>query len=142
MKQEISAGGLIVRQMNKDWHVLLIKDMNSNWTFPKGLVERGENALTAAKREIAEEVGLRDIFLVANLSPITYMYRRGGLIHKTVHYFLFSSSGKEVPKGQKEEGISDVRWVPLSEAIDIIGYSKTNTSLLEEANTILHKDNF
>ncbi len=35
MKKEISAGGVIVRKKARGWEVLLIKDMKSNWTFPK-----------------------------------------------------------------------------------------------------------
>lgn len=138
MKQEVSAGGIIVRKKGKTWDVLLLKDMNSNWTFPKGLVEKGEDPVSAAKREINEEVGISDVFLLSPLKPIHYIYNRGGLIRKTVRYFLFSSEGKETPKGQKEEGISDVTWMPLEKAIDIIGYSKTNTPLLEEVRTILY----
>ncbi len=134
MKRELSAGGIIVRKKGTQWDVLLLRDMNKNWTFPKGLVEEGEDPIAAAKREIFEEVGIRDVSLLSLLKPIHYMYNRGGLISKTVHYFLFSSRGTETPKGQKEEGISDVRWVPLDEAITIIGYPKTNKPLLEEVS--------
>ena len=139
MKQEISAGGVIVRKNKSQWEVLLLKDMNGNWTFPKGLVEKGEDAVSAAVREIAEEVGITDVSVVSPLTPIHYMYQRNGLISKTVAYFVFTSKGQETPKGQKEEGISDVRWVPFDEAIDIIGYTKTNKPLLIEAKTIFSK---
>ncbi len=138
MKTELSAGGIIVRKNGASWDVLLLKDMNDNWTFPKGLVEKGENAVFAAKREIAEEVGISDVSLISPLTPIHYMYKRNGLISKTVQYFLFSTEGKEIPKGQKEEGVSEVRWVPLDEALTIIGYPKTNKQLLEETQLILY----
>ena len=89
MKKEISAGGVIIKRSGKIVQVLLIKDMNGNWTFPKGVVEKGESHEDAAKREIFEETGLKNIILIQKLSPIHYAYQRNGLIHKTVHYFLF-----------------------------------------------------
>ncbi len=133
MKTEVSAGGIVVRKKDKMWDILLMKDMNNQWTFPKGLVEKDEKALDAAKREMYEEVGISDVSFIKELTPIHYLYQRNGLISKNVHYFLFSSEGKESLKGQKEEGISEVKWVPLDEAIKIIGYPKTNKKLLEEA---------
>lgn len=139
MKRERSAGGIIVRKIGESWEVLLCKDMNGNWTFPKGLVEKGEDAVTCAKREIAEEVGMTNITLLKSLTPIRYLYQRNGLIGKTVQYFLFTFDGNEVPKGQKEEGISEVEWKPLAEAIKAIGYPKTNRKLLEETQDILQK---
>ncbi|MBI2404905.1 NUDIX domain-containing protein [Candidatus Gottesmanbacteria bacterium] len=139
MKRELSAGGVIVRKKGREWHVLLVRDMNGNWTFPKGLVEKGEDTLTCAKREIAEEVGMTNITLLKSLTPIRYLYQRNGLISKTVQYFLFTFDGNEVPTAQTEEGISEVQWRPFNEAIKTIGYSKTNKKLLEETQDILQK---
>lgn len=137
MKQEISAGGIVVRKSGSVWEVLVMKDMNDNWTFPKGLVEKGEEPAEAAKREIKEEVGISQITLFKELKPIHYFYNRKGLISKTVHYFLFTSSGLESPKAQKEEGISEVTWMPMEKTIELIGYAKSNKPLLEEVETIL-----
>lgn len=137
MKQEISAGGVVLRKNGSSWDVLIIKDKNGNWTFPKGLIEKGEETLDAAKREIQEEVGISDITQFATLSPVHYMYQQNGLISKNVYYVLFISNGKETLTGQKAEGISDVQWVPLDEAVQRIGYPKTNKKLLEETIAIL-----
>jgi predicted NUDIX family NTP pyrophosphohydrolase len=60
-----SAGILIYRQNATDIEVLLVhpggpywanKD-DSAWSIPKGLVDPGENEMTAAKRELLEEIG-------------------------------------------------------------------------------------
>lgn len=134
MKKEVSSGGVVVRK-NK---ILIIRDMNGNWTFPKGIIEPNEDPADAAKREINEEVGLIGLKLLKKLTPIHYMYTRDELISKTVHYFLFLYDGKKAPKPQKEEGISDVAWVTLARARDIIGYAKTNTKILEEVQWILN----
>ncbi len=132
MKNEISAGGIIITRPNKTLQVLLIRDMNGNWTFPKGVVEYGEKYEDAAKREIFEETGLKNIRIIHMLSPIHYTYQRHGTIHKTVHYFLFKWFGGEQIKLQKEEGISDFKWMTMDKAKKIIGYPKTNMILLDE----------
>ncbi len=130
MKQEISAGGVIVYRRPKNWQVLLIKDMNGVWTFPKGLLEKDESPQSTAQREIAEEVGLSNLTLLGGLATIEYFYRRAGLIHKKVHYFLFESAQRQVPVCQKKEGITTAQWTDLARALSLVGYPKTNIPLL------------
>jgi len=77
MKTEISAGGVVVRKKKGEWQVLLIRDMNDTWTFPKGKIEKGETRKSAATREIKEEVGLTAIRYIAPAKVIHYFYKRG-----------------------------------------------------------------
>ena len=135
--KEVSAGGLIVSLRRDRWYLLLMKDMKGYWTFPKGKIEEGEDLETTAKREIEEEVGISGLTYVAKLTPSTYWYYRNGAIHKTVHYHLFQSKRRNNPNVQKEEGITEAKWVLLTKAHVIIGYPKTNTPLLTEAQKIL-----
>ena len=81
--KEVSAGGVIVYHGRGGWHVLLMKDMNGNWTFPKGRIEGGEEKRATATREIEEEVGVKELSLLAELTPTTYWYYRGKPIKKT-----------------------------------------------------------
>lgn len=138
MINEESAGGVVIRKHGHSWQVLILRDMNGNWTFPKGIIEKDENHEDAAEREIAEEVGIVGLKLLKKLTPIHYMYTRGQLRSKTVHYFLFRYEGKQSPKPERREGISEVAWVSLSRARGIIGYAKTNTKVLEEVKWILN----
>lgn len=133
MRTEISAGGVVYRQKGKNYQILLLKDKNNNWTFPKGLIEDKEDKLGTAQREIGEEVGLKNVKFVSELSPIGYWYRwQKDLIKKTVYYFLFEAMENEKPKPQKEEGIKEVKWFTPEEALAIIGYPKTNKPILKE----------
>lgn len=149
MQKEISAGGVIVKKSQDTWDLLVLKDMKGNWTFPKGLIDEGEEEEEAARREIFEEVGLRFLTRIGKLRPIHYKYQRNGpassgrgeLIDKTVIYFLFEFVGKEKLVPQKEEGINEIRWVPLDAAKKIVGYPKTNGPLLKEAITYLKSKN-
>lgn len=137
MKTETSAGGIIVCHANNQWCVLIMKDMNDAWTFPKGLIEKDEKPQDAALREIKEEVGMSNLKFVAPLTPIQYFYQRHGTMKKTVHYFIFRSMVRIRPRVQKEEGIKEAKWVSISDAIDMIGYRETNVPLLEETWKLL-----
>ncbi len=137
MKTEVSAGGIVVHNGKNQWYVLILKDMNNTWTFPKGLIETGETPEVAAGREIAEEVGTSRLTLLARLPPVTYFYERNGRIKKTVQYFIFESPSRARPKPQKQEGISEARWVKLGDATQMIGYRQTNVKLLEETRNAI-----
>lgn len=133
MIKEISAGGVIVHRTHTGTFVLVMKDLKGMWTFPKGKIEKGEDLEKTATREIAEEVGLKKLKLIAPLKPTSYWYFRGSPIRKTVYYYLFVSSSLQKPVVQTEEGISEAKWVPFEDAVAIVGYPKTNKPLLAEA---------
>jgi ADP-ribose pyrophosphatase YjhB (NUDIX family) len=134
MKTEVSAGGIIVYSSALGWEVLLIRDMNHNWTFPKGIVEPQEDTVTAAEREVKEEVGLTNLTRLVTLTPVTYFFSRNEeKIKKIVHYFLFSVSTKEQLIPQESEGISQARWFLLNDLDGILGYPETNKQLITEA---------
>lgn len=133
MREEISAGGVVFKKKEGKRYLLLLKDKNGKWTFPKGLVEPDEDRKITAAREVAEETGIDKIEFSQELTPIQYWYRwEGELIRKKVYYFLFEAKKKQKPKPQEEEGILAVRWFLPEKALEIIGYRKTNQKILEE----------
>ena len=54
MKHTQSAGGVV---LNKKGEVLVVSQRGTSWSLPKGHIDKGEDALGAAKREIYEESG-------------------------------------------------------------------------------------
>ena len=50
-----SAGGVV---LNGAGQVLVVNQKGTSWSLPKGHVEEGEDALSAARREIFEEAGI------------------------------------------------------------------------------------
>ena len=81
MPREISAGGVVLRQISGVWHVALIEPQKSEpqketpqpatkpastrrrrsravFALPKGLVDAGEKPQAAAVREVLEETGI------------------------------------------------------------------------------------
>ena len=136
---EHSAGGVIYRKHKNAIQILLLKDKNNNWSFPKGLIEKAEDPVKTAEREIEEEVGLQHLTFIAPLASIGYFYRfQGNLIRKKVDFYLFSYTGYEKPKPLVSEGIQDARWFPANETLAIIGYAKTNKPVLVKALKIIH----
>lgn len=55
-----AAGAVIFRRSDRGIRLLLLRAYK-NWDFPKGMVEPGEDALAAARREVLEETGLGDL---------------------------------------------------------------------------------
>lgn len=76
MKQEISAGGVVYKKVEGDYLFLIGKHSGYHkWVLPKGMMERGENEMETATREVLEEVGVRaKIVDVRPLKTIEYFY--------------------------------------------------------------------
>lgn len=137
-KIEISAGGIVYQTKNNKISILLIKDPKNKWTFPKGLIETGEQPISTAKREIEEEAGITEIHYKNKLGMVNYVYTfKDVFIRKTVYYYLFEAQGVNNPVAQQEEGISEAKFFPLNIISEIIGYQKTNVPVLKKAKEIL-----
>ena len=88
---EKSCGAVVFRRKSGNIEYLLIKNkMGTNWGFPKGHVELGENEIQTATREVREETGLK-------ISPLEGFrevneYRPHGNVSKRVVLFLAEAS--------------------------------------------------
>lgn len=119
---EHSAGGVVLRTIRGEPHVLLIRDPYRKWGLPKGHLEEGEAAPDAAVREVEEETGLRGVILGPELGQIDWTFRAGKVrIHKYCRFYLMAApEGTPVP--QRAEGITEVRWLPAPEAERQVAY--------------------
>lgn len=121
-RQERSAGGVVVRLDDGRPLFLLIRDGYGHWGFPKGHLERGERAATAALREVMEESGVRGLTVHGTIDTITWWFRlKGTLIHKQCEYFLMETSDPHTAP-QQAEGITDCRWVAFDEGLQLLGF--------------------
>jgi 8-oxo-dGTP pyrophosphatase MutT (NUDIX family) len=152
MTREISAGGVVLRQISGVWHVALIEPQKSEpptdpspkenpkpakthrkpsraiLTLPKGLVDPGEKPQAAAVREVFEETGIV-AEPVTKLADNKYVYVRkwgdGARVFKIVSFYLMRYVSGEIDNLAADMRIEVKRalWVPLGDADQQLAYS-------------------
>jgi 8-oxo-dGTP pyrophosphatase MutT (NUDIX family)/phosphohistidine phosphatase SixA len=91
-----------------------------DWSLPKGKLDPGETALTAAIREVTEETGYRAVagpFVRRIRYPVTR--RNGRSAHKTVDYFRARAVDGTF---QPNEEVDELRWLSPEEARPLLTY--------------------
>lgn len=118
--ENFSAGVVVARRAGGGWRLLVLRAFR-NWDFPKGLVEPGEDAMAAAKREVAEETGVDDLdFVFGDAYRETLPYAGG----KVARYYIATTRIEriELPVsaelGRPEH--HEWRWVTPEEAEDLL----------------------
>ena len=131
MKHTKSAGGVVI---NKKGEVLIVSQHGNSWSLPKGHIDLGEDALTAAKREIREESGINQLELIKPLG--SYDRYRIALTGgddtselKTIEMFLFKTS-QQVLKPLDPHN-PEARWLPSAEAADLLTHPKDREFLVK-----------
>src|ERR1700751_3254872 len=96
MRREFSAGGVLVRRLRGRWVFAAIRPAGRPrglWALPKGQIDLGEPAETAALREVVEETGVRGRSL-GKLGDVRYWFNwEGERIFKVVSFFLVRYEG-------------------------------------------------
>ena len=115
----LSCGVVLVRQADTGWVTLMLRAYR-HWDFPKGIRERGEEPMQAAKREVAEETGITELqFHWGDRYFETGPYSRG----KVARYFIAETELEDVVLGPSPETgepeHSEWRWVSFDEAYDL-----------------------
>jgi 8-oxo-dGTP pyrophosphatase MutT (NUDIX family) len=164
MAREISAGGVVLRQISGVWHVALIEPQKNEpqkespkpasaktprkrsravLALPKGLVDPGEKPQAAAVREVREETGIV-AEPVTKLSDNKYVYVRtwgdGKRVFKIVSFYLM-----RYVSGEIDDLMSDMRievrqalWVALADAGKQLAYSNER-KVLRQAEDYVEK---
>ena len=129
MREETSAGGVVVHRNGNGFRYLVIRDSYGNWGFPKGHVEPGETLEAAALREVREETGLSNVRIRAALAPVDWQFTfNGERIHKTCHFFLMETADVATTP-QADEGISACEWREFVEAERTVTYENARLAL-------------
>jgi 8-oxo-dGTP pyrophosphatase MutT (NUDIX family) len=163
MPREISAGGVVLREISGVWHVALIEPKKSEpqmetskpaktqrkrtravFALPKGLVDEGEKPEATAVREVLEETGIV-AELVTKLSDNKYVYVRtwgdGKRVFKIVSFYLMRYLSGEIDSLAADMRIEVTRalWVPLADAASQLAYSNER-KVLQQAQDYLEAD--
>ena len=124
LKETKSAGGIVV---NHHGEILIVSQRGKSWSLPKGHIDEGEDAVTAAKREIHEESGITDLALIKELG--TYQRYRIGKDGendeselKTIIMFLFRTNQDFLKPIDPEN--PEARWVDRNEVADLLTHPK------------------
>ena len=124
MKKTVSAGGVVLNGLGE---VLVVNQRGNSWSLPKGHIDPGEDDLTAARREIAEESGITDLEYIKPLG--TYTRHRIGKDGgedttelKTMRFFLFrTKQAKLVPVDADNP---EARWIPRDQVAALLTHPK------------------
>ena len=127
MRQEFSAGVVLVRRMRGRWWFAAVRPQGKRegiWALPKGLVDQGESPAETALREGFEETGVAGQ-LDSKLGDVRYVYTWDGeRIFKIVSFFLaHAKRGRigELPPGMEIE-VAEARWLPLADGPSLLAY--------------------
>ncbi len=126
-RPDILSAGAVVFGPGK--RVLLVhRPKYDDWSFPKGKLDLGEHATTAAVREVAEETGLH-VRLGPPLADQRYPTGKGT---KQVHYWTGRVVGEDDVSGYRpNDEIDAVEWVRVEEARDRLTYGFDLDTLAE-----------
>jgi 8-oxo-dGTP pyrophosphatase MutT (NUDIX family) len=116
----LSAGVVVVRETADGWRYLLLRAF-THWDFPKGMVEAGEEPLSAAMREVKEETLIEDLDFAWGKDYIeTGPYSRG----KVARYYLAKTATADVSLPVIEElgrpEHNEYRWVDEAAALKLV----------------------
>jgi 8-oxo-dGTP pyrophosphatase MutT (NUDIX family) len=130
-RNERSAGFVLFRIGSDGRREYLLLDYGRHWDFAKGHLEKGEDDLTAARRELREETGISEIEIVHDFRhEIAYFFRdrKKGLIRKTVVFFLGQTTVTDqmIVLSNEHEGFT---FVPFEAAIRQTTYANARQVL-------------
>ena len=147
--------------MNKDGLVLAARPTQSyregTWQMPQGGIDKGETPLQAARRELWEETGVKDVVLVKE-SPQKYTYtfpdwvlelkraKRPNYkyIGQEQQWFLFLYDGKDIwadIEKRTSEELTDFKWVDIQTLPQkVVDFKKdVYTAVAKEFSDIIQK---
>ena len=135
----VSAGGVVFRRDREGPLFLLLGFKKRGvWCLPKGLIEGEESELEAARREVEEETGIRDLRLVDKIGTISYeFWMHGRHYHKTVHFFLFETGEKDAKVSWEHD---TCKWFNFENAIKALTYPKEKEILRKGCSIIKDLD--
>lgn len=104
-----AAGGVVIRRTASGQCEVacIFREARSDWTFPKGKLDKGETFEQAALREVWEETGMH-CEVLRFVGTTNYTHRKGKT--KIVAYYLMSvASGEFAPNDEVDELV----WLAL-----------------------------
>ena len=124
MKRTESSGGVVI---NFKREILVVSQKGSSWSLPKGRIEKSEDKIQAAKREIYEESGIKKLEFIKELGS----YKRHKMDKKnnddkselkTISIFLFKTNETNLKPIDKDN--PEARWVKKDKVVKLLTHRK------------------
>lgn len=143
-RRERSAGVVVYRHVRDDQgqprRLFLLLDYGRHWDYPKGHLEKGEDDMAAARRELAEETGLRDAVFAEGFSHlITYFFQssRKGRVRKEVIFFAARVESEAVTLSHEHVGYA---WLAREAALAQLTFDNARSVLAAAADFLDEHD--
>lgn len=154
MAREISAGGVVLRQMHDGWWVAAIQPRRDNdnpgkpaLALPKGIVDPGERPEQTALREVREETGI-EAELVIKLGDVRYVYTRTwgdhARVFKIVSFYLFRYLNGNIGEitSEMQHEVAEARWIALNDAPRLLSYKGERDMVAKARNYVAEHPEF
>jgi len=130
-----SAGGIVI----KDDLVLVVSQHGTSWSLPKGHLEEGEDKIQAAKREIYEETGIKNLVLIKEVGSYQrYRIAKNGnddrSEFKTIFMFEFTTN-QDILKPTDPEN-PEAKWVPIGKVAELLTHPKDKDFFLKNKDNL------
>jgi 8-oxo-dGTP diphosphatase len=125
-----AAGGAVWRRADDGALEVVVvhRPRYDDWSLPKGKLDAGEHALTAAVREIAEETGLD---AVAGRRGVRTRYPVPEGIKRVDYWVMQALGGSFEPNHEVDE----LRWLPVAAAAELCSHEHDRLVLADLART-------
>jgi 8-oxo-dGTP diphosphatase len=130
----LAAGGIVLRKdhdLTPQFAVVQSRKL-ATWGLPKGKLAVGEDAMTAARREVLEETGHH---VTVHEFLGTLVYETSGR-PKVVQFWRMEAAG--APAGDLKRDVTGVDWLALEDAINRLGHMREQV-FLEQVGPIALK---
>lgn len=133
-KMHEAAGGLVFN-LQRDLLVIIRRGIPD---LPKGHLDHGETFEQAAIREVTEETGVRKLSIITPASATWHAYHQDDCWHlKLTRWYAMLAAGQQRLRPQREEEITDIRWVGRHEADDYL--ERTFRSIREVLGPVIRQ---
>jgi len=125
MNKAVSAGGVIIKIVDNTPKILLVyfhdDPYRGNVTFPKGHLNEGESEEQAAVREVVEETGLQNPWIVRKLGIVSRFAKEdtGETVLKDIHLFLMQIDSFVHTEAEERYG-----WFSYEEALERLSFQE------------------
>ncbi|MBI2630092.1 NUDIX domain-containing protein [Candidatus Pacearchaeota archaeon] len=133
MRYDQSAGFIIFfNDVNNSRIKFLLLKYPNYWGFPKGMIEKDESSEQAAKRELEEETGIKEIKIIPGFrhEQEWFFQLNNERVKKKAVFFLAETTKEEAKNTRISWEHEDFAWLSLEDALKKLKIKQNKEMLL------------